>query len=94
MSIKLLRNLVALRPIVEEKSASGIVYIQKTAPGAKKRGTVVSVGPGVYTAKGEFIATVVKVGDVVAYLGDGEVVEIDGEKLSVLPEELVIGVIG
>ena len=92
MQIKLLRNLVALRLIIEEKSAGGLTIVTKGSD-TKKRGEVMAVGAGTYNIKGDFIPTTVKVGDIVAYSGSGDQVEIDGKKLSILPEDSIIGVI-
>lgn len=76
----------------ESISKSGIVLVPKDAPPSK--GVVVAVGPGVYSTKGEFIPTTVKVGDVVLFSKNvGELVEVHEEKLLALNEGLIMGVI-
>ena len=92
MSIKLLHNLVAVRPDeAPEVSKGGIVLTSQDRP---TMGEVVAVGPGVYNPKGNFIPVTVEVGDKVVYSkGAGRQYEVDGEELTIINEMEVVGII-
>lgn len=93
MTIKMLGDRVLIRTESPESiSKAGVILVPKDAP--PSRGTVVAVGPGVYSPKGEFIPTTVKVGDVVLFSKNvGEVIELHEEKLLALTEGLIMGVV-
>jgi chaperonin GroES len=92
MTIRLLGDRILIKP--EEPNTttkSGLLVVSKDAPG---RGTVVSVGPGTYSPKGEFIPTSVVAGNIVLFSKNtGETIEVEGEKLLVLTEGLIMGVV-
>lgn len=93
MTIRLLGDRVLVKPENPELiSPAGVVLVPKDAPPV--RGTVLSVGPGIYSLKGEFIPTSVVAGNIVLFgKNTGETVEIDGEQLLMLTEGLIMGVI-
>ena len=77
----------------EEKTASGIV-LPDTAKEKPTKGKVVAVGAGKLDDKGKRIALNVKAGDVVYYgKYSGTDVEVDGEKLVILRESDLLGVL-
>ena len=77
----------------EEKTASGIV-LPDTAKEKPTKGKVVAVGAGKVDDKGRRIALNVKVGDVVYYgKYSGTDVEVDGEKLVILRESDLLGIL-
>lgn len=77
----------------EEKTKSGI-YLPDAAKERPTRGKVVSVGPGRLDEKGKAMEIPVRVGDTVYYgKYSGTDVEIDGQKLVILRESDVLGVL-
>lgn len=93
MPIRLLENRIAVRDDpVSNTTGAGIVVV--TASNKPTSGVVVAVGPGTWTAKGEFVPTVVKVGDRILYTKDaGESITVDNEQLRAIKEDQVIGVV-
>lgn len=76
----------------EEKTASGIV-LPDTAKEKPTKGKVISVGPGKLDDNGKRMQIPLKAGDTVYYgKYSGTDVEIDGEKLVILRESDVLGV--
>ena len=77
----------------EEKTKSGIL-LPDTAKEKPTKGKVVAVGPGKLDDKGKPMELGVRVGDTVYYgKYSGTDVEIDGEKLVILRESDVLGVL-
>jgi chaperonin GroES len=77
----------------EEKTKSGIV-LPDTAKEKPTKGKVVAVGPGRLDDKGKPMELGVRVGDTVYYgKYSGTDVEIDGQKLVILRESDVLGVL-
>ncbi len=102
MEFKPLHNLVMIRKEVQatglQTLGSGLLVFEATAEAdAPCQGTVVAVGPGKYNRFGIFVPTVVKPGDVVIFGKASEVsgtqVKVNNEKLLVIPDENVIGVL-
>jgi len=77
----------------EEKTASGL-YLPDAAKEKPTKGKVVAVGPGKLDDNGKRMEVAVKVGDSV-YYGKyaGTDVEVDGEKLVILRESDILGVL-
>jgi chaperonin GroES len=77
----------------EEKTKSGIV-LPDTAKEKPTKGKVVAVGPGRLDDKGKPMELGVRVGDTVYYgKYSGTDVEIDGQKLVILREGDVLGIL-
>jgi chaperonin GroES len=77
----------------EEKTKSGIL-LPDTAKEKPTKGKVVAVGPGKLDDSGKPMELGVRVGDTVYYgKYSGTDVEIDGEKLVILRESDVLGVL-
>src|SRR6188768_1508669 len=77
----------------EEKTKSGIL-LPDTAKEKPTKGKVVAVGPGRLDDKGKPMELGVRVGDTVYYgKYSGTDVEIDGQKLVILRESDVLGVL-
>jgi len=87
----ILDKVIIRRAKADEVTPGGIIIPER----AKKKpteGIVVAVGPGKLNASGAFVETTVKVGDKVLLPNWNEEVEIDGEKLVVVPEEFILAV--
>ena len=90
-SITLMGTKIAVRPDqAAGVTAGGIVLVRTDA---LTMGEVVAAGPGRYLENGDFIGAVVKVGDRIAYTTGGVDINVNGEKLLVILEENVIGII-
>ena len=77
----------------EEKTKSGIL-LPDTAKEKPTKGKVIAVGPGKLDDKGKPMEIGLRVGDTVYYgKYSGTDVEIDGEKLVILRESGVLGVL-
>lgn len=88
-------NRVLVRPDETEARSAGGIYIPDVAQEKAKRGTVLAVGPGKRTTDGALIPMEVRVGDEVLWRSEYNAVEvkIDGEKLLVLNEDDLLGVV-
>ena len=81
------------RDVAEEKTESGL-YMPETSKEPLNRGTVLAVGPGRFLENGQRIAPTVKVGDKVLFgKYGGTEIEVDKEKLLMLREEELLGII-
>jgi chaperonin GroES len=86
-------KLIVRRDEAEETTASGIV-LPDAAQEKPTKGTVLAVGPGKLADNGSRTAVGVKVDEVVYYgKYSGTEVEVDGEKLVILRESDVLGVL-
>ena len=94
MKLKPLQDRVIVKQSdAEEKTKSGIL-LPDTAKEKPTKGKVIAVGPGKLDDKGKPMELGVRVGDVVYYgKYSGTDVEIDGEKLVILRESDVLGVL-
>ena len=92
MGIRLIGSRVLIRQAdAKEESAGGIIL---ATPDQPLNGEVLYVGPGDYTEDGDFIETTVKPGDTVVYThGTGEEIDFEGEKLLMVGEGQLVGVI-
>ncbi|QOV87423.1 co-chaperone GroES [Humisphaera borealis] len=77
----------------EEKTASGI-YLPDAAKEKPTKGKVIAAGPGKFDDNGKRMELAVSVGDTV-YYGKyaGTDVEVDGQKLVILRESDILGVL-
>jgi chaperonin GroES len=94
MKLKPLQDRVIVKQSeAEEKTKSGIL-LPDTAKEKPTKGKVVAVGPGKLDDNGKAMEIGLRVGDVVYYgKYSGTDVEIDGEKLVILREADVLGVL-
>jgi chaperonin GroES len=94
MKLKPLQDRVIVKQSeAEEKTKSGIL-LPDTAKEKPTRGKVIAVGPGKLDDKGKPMEIGLRVGDTVYYgKYSGTDVAIDGEKLVILRESDVLGVL-
>ena len=92
MKIKALSDKVLVRRCEAEEITKGGIIIPEAAKEKPVEGIVVAVGPGRTLPSGGFAETVLKEGDKVLLPSWGAELEIDGEKLVVVPEESVLAV--
>jgi len=77
----------------EEKTAGGI-FLPDTAKEKPQRGKVIATGPGKMLKNGQRGGMEVKKGDVVFYgKYAGTEVEVDGEKLVIIRENDILGIV-
>ena len=95
MAIKPMEDRVLVKPIESEsKTASGI-FLPESAKEKPVRGQVVATGPGKRLDNGGRAEMSVKKGDTVVYgKYAGTEVELKGDKLLILRESELLGVIG
>ena len=92
--VKALFNAVIVKPIEEEESTHGSIIVPDMGKEKNIRGEVVSVGPGYYSAMGNFIDTVVKVGDEVILPSMGATkMDYDGEEYLMIEENKILGIV-
>lgn len=94
MKLKPLADRVIVRQTeAEEKTKSGI-YLPDAAKEKPTKGKVIAVGPGKLDDNGKRTEVAVRVGETVYYgKYSGTDVEIDGEKLVILRESDLLGVL-
>jgi chaperonin GroES len=94
MKLKPLQDRVIVRQSdAEEKTKSGIV-LPDSAKEKPTKGKVIAVGPGKLDDKGKRMELAVRTGDTVYYgKYSGTEVEIDGDKLVILRESDLLGVL-
>ena len=63
MSLEALFDAVIVKPIENEESTYGNIIVPDLGKEKNEMGEVVAVGPGKPTITGDFIATILKVGD-------------------------------
>ena len=85
---------VVVRRVVEEERSKGGLFIPEQAKEKPAQGEVLAVGKGRRLESGELIALETAVGDKVLFgKYSGTEVELDGEKLLILREDEILGVI-
>src|SRR5213083_3548078 len=94
MKLRPLQDRVIVKPAeAEEKTKSGIL-LPDTAKEKPTKGKVVAVGPGKLDDKGKPMELGIRAGDTVYYgKYSGTDVEIDGDKLVILRENDILGVL-
>jgi len=94
MKLKALFNAVIIKPIEQDESTYGTIISPDMGKEKNITGEVVSVGPGYYSAMGNFIETVTKVGDVVLLPQMGPVkVDHEGQEYYMIEENKILAVI-
>jgi len=94
MKLKALFNAVIVKQIEQDESTYGNIVVPDMGKEKNIRGEVVSVGPGYYSAMGNFIDTVVKVGDEVILPSMGATkMDYDGEEYLMIEENKILGIV-
>ena len=92
--VKALFNAVIVKQIEQDESTYGNIVVPDMGKEKNLRGEVVSVGPGYYSAMGNFIETTVKVGDEVLLPSMGATkVDYDGEEYLMIEENKILGIV-
>jgi chaperonin GroES len=94
MSIKPLFDKVLVKPLEEQEQKIGSIYVPDTAKEKPQQGLIEAVGPGKMTEDGKQIPMSVKKGDKV-FFGkySGTEITINGEKLLIMSENDIYGII-
>ena len=91
MSLEALFDAVIVKPIESEESTYGNIIVPDLGKQKNELGTVVAEGPGKPTITGEFISTILQVGDKVVLPTMGFTkLPYDGEEFYVGPENQVL----
>jgi len=89
--LEALFDAVIVKPITEEESNFGNIIVPDLGKDKNEQGEVIAVGPGKPTVTGEFIKTVLKVGDKVILPTMGfSKLEYMGEEYYIGPENSVL----
>ena len=92
--VKALFNAVIVKKIEQDESTYGTIVVPDMGKEKNLRGEVASVGPGYYTAMGNFIETVVKVGDEVLLPSMGATkMDYKGEEYLMIEENKILGIV-
>ena len=87
-------NTIIVKPQEEEEITYGSIVVPDLGKEKGLRGTIVSVGPGYYTATGQFVSTTLKEGQKVILPAIGaSKVELDGQEYWSCPESQVLAII-
>ena len=94
MGLRPLRDRVLVERIEEQEQMVGGIYIPDSAKEKPQQGTVIAVGAGRVTEKGDVIPLDLKVGDTIL-LGKyaGTEVKLEGKEYLIVREEEVLGVV-
>jgi chaperonin GroES len=85
---------ILIRRVLEEEKSRGGLYIPEQAKEKPAQGEVLAVGKGRRLESGELIALETAVGDKVLFgKYSGTEIELDGEKLLILREDEILGVV-
>ncbi|MGE0190918.1 MAG: co-chaperone GroES [Planctomycetota bacterium] len=94
MAIRPLDDRVVVKPLEAEEKTSGGILLPDSAKEKPQRATVLAVGEGRLTDKGERIALALKVGDHVLYgKYSGTEIKWNGEELKILRESEVLAIL-
>ncbi|MEJ2482641.1 MAG: co-chaperone GroES [Gemmatimonadota bacterium] len=93
--IKPLADRIVVEPLEETEEMRGGLYIPDTAKEKPQQGTVIAVGPGRRSEKGDLIEVEISVGDRVLYgKYSGTEVSVDGTDYLIVKESDVLAVLG
>ena len=91
MELEALFNAVIVKPIESEETTVGNIIVPDLGKEKNESGLVVSIGPGQSTITGDFIATILKVGDKVILPTQGFTkLPYNGEDYYVGPENQIL----
>ena len=89
--LEALFDAVIIKPIEEEETTFGNIVVPDLGKDKNEKGEVVAVGPGKPTVTGDFIKTIVKIGDIVILPTMGFTkLEHDGEEYYVGPQNQIL----
>lgn len=87
-------NSIIVKPQEEEETTYGSIVVPDLGKEKGLRGTIVSVGPGYYSATGEFVSTTLKEGQKVILPPMGPTkIENEGEEFWSCSENIVLAII-
>jgi co-chaperonin GroES (HSP10) len=94
MKLQAVYNAIIIEPFNEEETTHGNIIVPDLGKTKNLSGTVVSVGPGQHSLSGDFLSTMLKVGQkvILPQLGP-TMLEHDGKEYYVCPENMVLAVI-
>ena len=94
MKFKPLLDRVVLKRVEEENRTAGGLIIPDTAKEKPSQGIVVAVGPGARDEDGKVVPMTLKEGDRVLFgKWSGTEIKIDGEKLLIMKENEILGIL-
>ena len=94
MQLKPLGSHIVLEPVDQEKMTKSGIVLPENASEKPTQGTIVAVGPGKRSDKGEIIPMSVKIGDRVLFKKYGpDEIELDGKKYLVGDEDDVLAIV-
>ncbi len=92
MKLEALFNAVIVKPIEAEETTYGGIIVPDLGKEKNETGIIVSIGPGQSTQMGNFLPTILKVGDTVVLPTMGFTkLPYDGEEYYVGPENQILG---
>lgn len=92
MKLEALYNSVIVKPLETEETSYGNIIVPDLGNEKNKLGKVVAVGDGYYSVTGNYISTVLKIGDVIILPTMGfSKLEFEGEEYWVGPENQCLG---
>jgi chaperonin GroES len=87
-------NAVIVKPQEEEESMYGSIVVPDLGKEKVLTGTIVAIGEGYYSVTGNFIPTILKVGQkVILPLAGPSKIEFEGEEYYTIPENQVLAII-
>jgi len=94
LKVRPLHDRVIVKRIEEEEKTKGGIIIPDTAKEKPQQGEVIAVGPGGRDESGKLIPIDLKVGDRVLFgKWSGTEVTIDGDKILIMQESDILGVV-
>ena len=94
MKLEAVFNSVVIKPSEQEETRYGSIVVPDLGKEKSLNGTIVSVGPGYYSATGEFVPSTLTVGQKVIIPPMGPTkVEHDGDEYWICQENMVLEVI-
>jgi len=94
VDINPLRDQVVIEPAEQADKSAGGVILPDTAKEKSQEGSVIAIGPGKKTDKGEIIKSDLKVGDRVIYRKySGSDVKMNGKEYVILEEKDVLAIV-
>lgn len=94
MNIRPLSNNLLLRRAAADERTPGGLIVPDRAQKKPHRGVVVAAGPGYHTESGFLVETTCRPGDIVIFAdGTGAEVLLEGEILTLVSEDAVLGVV-
>lgn len=92
MKLEALYNAVIVKPLETEETSYGNIIVPDLGNEKNKLGKVVAVGDGYYSVTGNYISTVLKIGDIIILPTMGfSKLEFEGEEYWVGPENQCLG---